>query len=247
MPTIRIKMNTIYEDYDFLAALRNEDYSFYQEYLSDILLQIIKLPLKKENGKISATKTLEQIKDNRTKAIMHVLGTKSRSLLYKGSAKDNIQHCSLVPLVMSAYKRYNGVQYEEWDKTDSKLSYFMGEKLHNNILSNTKPLNDLDIKTLRQRALTHKGKTISKVAWPRHQIMLADGRKWPGAHLLRHILLQTWMANVQHRSEYMILDPDNWDNMPEAFDEYIQEKPKVDIVARKKEEPKKTVEELLAF
>jgi hypothetical protein len=31
------------------------------------------------------------------------------------------------------------------------------------------------------------------------------------------MVLQTWAAHPQNRNEYMILDPNNWDNIPQPL------------------------------
>ncbi len=49
--------------------------------------------------------------------------------------------------------------------------------------------------------------------------------------IARYMLLQTWIANVELRHvEAMILDPLDWDHVPDAVDEKVQEsKPEVKI------------------
>lgn len=219
-------------DYDFTVTKDDNKYHLYHSYMPDILLAISKLKLLKLNGKISAEQTLKSIDNEQLKTITRALSATNRSDLYMGPAKFNTRYCSLVPLFMSAFKEYNDVGYEEWDKTDPYLKLCVGVKLYEDIMPYIHGVN-YPIRELRPLALNYHGKEISKTAWPRHMIHLPDSTKWKGNNLARSIYLQTWMANVQHRDKFMILDLQDWDNIPKALDTVLEEKEPVEPVGMK--------------
>lgn len=213
------------------AKENTEALNIYQNYLPDILLDISKIPLKMSNGKISTERTFANISSGAIKnAIATFAEITSRSMLYIGPAAKNTEYCSLVPLTMSAFKKYNDIGYNEWDKTDPLIKWALGFHLWEDIQPylNKVPRPD-EIKNLRKQALEYKGQPRAAIAWPNHSITLEDGTRWKGTNLARHILLQTWMANVEYRNKYMILDMQNWDNIPEAMDEVLKEEELPDL------------------
>lgn len=219
-----------YNQANSLRKTANMPFKANKEFLPDLLLAFSSIKLQRVNGKISSTATIAEIIKNHQELgwAIKFINLLTRSELYVGSAKDNARYCALVPLFMSAHKEYNNIKYEEWDKTDPKLYVFLGEGLYKDIMDYThyRPEVDDNIKVLRNKALNYvngKGEVTYKApdAWPNHSVPVNSNLKWKATDLVRHIKLQTWMAHVSHRNEYMILDTINWDNIPDPFDAEI--------------------------
>lgn len=174
-----------------------------------------------ETGLYSPSATLATIKDERLKDyIKYVALEIARSNLYTGSAKENTRWVSLVPIFMAAHKEYNNIKYEQWDKKDKYLWFILGKNLYSDIKKWAGvPLSDTLRKVCRMNALkTPNGKEVAPTAWPRHNIKIDSSNILKPFSLFRHMWLQTWMANVELRNEFMILDVNNWDFQPEALD-----------------------------
>lgn len=175
----------------------------------------------KVGDKYSIDATVKTIEDEQLKWLLTYLKMlTSRSDYYKGSAKENTRHCTLVPIFLAAQKQYNGINYEEWNKNDRFMPLALGNTIYNSI-SHWKdiPLSEEMRKIARHNALTNKaGKAIAASAWSLHNVKLDNSLKLIPTDPFRHIWLQTWMANVENRNEYMILDIHDWDFAPVVLD-----------------------------
>lgn len=209
------------KDFDFINIKENKIYGALHGLLPDILLMLSKEKLIYNNRKlVSSEKTFKHLSNSQIKALVSFLHNEPRSALLSGTAKANTRFCTLVPLFMSAHKEYNGVNYEDWDKTDPYIEVALGHKLWTDIEPYIKGYGFIDVKRKRALALKDtRGREVAKDAWPHHTITLDNGTKLKGGNLARHMIFQTWMANVEHRNKYMILDPVDWDKIPEPFDE----------------------------
>jgi hypothetical protein len=63
--------------------------------------------------------------------IMKAMTNASRSEVFKDRQTDTVaaRFSGLVPLVLSAYKQYNGTQYSEWDWKDPSIKFLLDPKL----------------------------------------------------------------------------------------------------------------------
>ena len=196
----------------------------------DLAIATMSKPTRGENGKVSPSLTLATIEDQRLKDYLaYVALETSRSKLMKQSAKDDPRHTILVPIFLAAHKQYNGIGYEEWDKSDKYIRFCVGNKLYDSIAKWREiPLSEEMHTICRRNALVTKtGKPVAPTAYPRGNIKLDSKEILNPSEPFRHIWLQTWVANVELRNEYMILDVNNWDSMPKALDAVFQ--PKVEV------------------
>lgn len=140
-------------------------------------------------------------------------------------------YSALVPLILMGVKKYQGVNYSHWDIThrtsliDKNLleaMCWLPEQDHplKAGLANF-GLRKERLLELRQQGLTTKqGKDagIAKAptsAWCLRGMQnteLADVPKLVGT-----MLTQIWVAHPSLRTEYMVLDPQSWDTMPEPL------------------------------
>ena len=164
------------------------------------------------------------------KALLVVLFYTQRSFFIRNMTKDPSLG-SFTPLFMYAHKLYNDVEYEEWDKEDSKICWALGKLLTEAIEKAPKERVDISdyIDEYRKSALTYlsgkkQGQIESLLAYKMPQKL----KIYNGTILYRSVLqmlLQTWICNVEVRDEHsMILDPWNWDLTPEPIDQVISKK-----------------------
>ena len=126
-------------------------------------------------------------------------------------------YCSLVPLIMSAFKTYKNISYESWDKSEVHL--VVGSLLYDAMTSDTP--DDVDFLVERELGLTIKtGVNAGGIRPPASTYALYFPHSSPLYSLPKFtqiMLCQTWCAHPSNRNKYMILDPNNWDNMPEPL------------------------------
>ncbi len=132
------------------------------------------------------------------------------------SKNPGAYYCALVPIIPSAFKKYHDTPYSKWDK--KTISQVVNSKL-GKVLLNAKPM-DFNIEELmdaRAKALvTDKGKPKNaKIEYKPKRTGLLAFDSLPDLERTMHI--QIWCAHPEVRNEYMILDPINWDSMPEPI------------------------------
>lgn len=127
---------------------------------------------------------------------------------------------ALVPLVLSAFKMFRKIQYEEWDKADPKLNIFIDKPLLAAALANIDVSKD-DLIFFREHSrVVQSGKTVGKVKELTHtvKIISTDNKEFNALPSLAKIMhCQVWVAHPSIRTDLMILDPNNWDNVPETL------------------------------
>lgn len=143
--------------------------------------------------------------------------TKRGDFVDKQSSGDGLFYCSLVPVILSAFKKYKGVPYSSW-RADG-LELIVEEKLYeamHQVLDDSVTIEE--ILEARDKGLTVKsGNRVGELRSPRSTYMLyAVSNTCIGKlnYLGQAMACQTWSAHPANRNEYMILDPKDWDNMP---------------------------------
>lgn len=149
---------------------------------------------------------------------------------YKGDARS---YCALVPLILSAFKRYHNIPYSAWKKDE--LKYVVNPELCKAMLYDDMPeaviredgflgapgftkdtlleLRDLgllwksgpNVGTMRNSLYTH---TLYGLA----------GTVFEDVPDLAQVMLtQIWCAHPDNRTKYMVLTPNAWDNIPASL------------------------------
>jgi hypothetical protein len=118
----------------------------------------------------------------------------------------------LTPIIMSAFKKFRGINYSDWDLEDTKIVHFMGKDLY-------------DWYIHRKAFTAHKSELLAEI-----RATIEDTKVYKSIHKspneimtpvprpVRAMLLQCWVAHPSYRSKYQILDLNNLDNMPEPFE-----------------------------
>lgn len=190
-----------------------------------------------ENGRVDPNATAKKnITTDWDLGLWRVCTKLKRGSLVKAQINPEFaSYSALVPLILMGAKKYQGVDYSHWDIThksqliDKNLLEAMcwrpeteaGEEgeLHSGLAS-------FGLRKERLLELRHIGLTVKQgkdsgttktptSAWCLRGMQnteLADVPKLVGT-----MLTQIWVAHPSLRTEYMILDPQNWDTMPEPL------------------------------
>lgn len=155
----------------------------------------------------------------------YMLSRIKRSLLVATQTK-NPEYATLTPLIMMGLKRMKGLDYESW-KNSSGLQYILEPRLFSAVVLEPE---DLEIcgslgsdrlREIQDQGLTTKtGKTAgskkpAKSTWSLTGIQDTEIGHLP--KITQTILTQCWLAHPELRTPYMILDLQNWDNLPKPL------------------------------
>lgn len=144
---------------------------------------------------------------------------KRGSLVKLQSRPEYANYSALVPLILCAQKKYNGVGYNQWniqegcplvDEALLEAMLWRDDECYN--------LGSERVIEIRTQGLTIKsGPKMGEVQKPTSQWCLKGIKDTEYASvpaLTATMLSQIWVAHPSLRSEYMVLDPYDWDRMP---------------------------------
>lgn len=182
------------------------------------------------------------LKENPALWILAVHASRS-AFVTKQTLQPN--YCALVPLLLSAFKRYADIPYSSWTN--------LAGIVENNLLTTMLSANDecwaelrnlsrSELVDLREKLLTvqsgiskgiRKDPVSTAFVYP-----YSSNPLYPMNFIGRVMAIQIWCAHPSIRNKYMILDPNDWDSIPEPIisTEVIlptvtEEKPKKNAVA----------------
>jgi hypothetical protein len=151
-----------------------------------------------------------------------VTSLKRGSLVKLQSKLEFANYSALVPLILSGVKKFQGIPYSKWfirencpliDASLLEAMLFRDEDVFS--------LGSDRLLELREIGLTTKsGERKGSVANPTSQWCLRGIQGTELAHvpkLVSTMLTQIWVAHPSLRTEYMILDPLNWDKQPDPI------------------------------
>jgi hypothetical protein len=162
---------------------------------------LAKTPPVKVYNHYSSVATMERIvQDPLAKQIFNVFTTSPRSQYIKNQSL--VPHFNQsIPLVLSVYKRYYNVCYNDWDKDVKVLLEFDHQLVYNNRYHTLPCASTLDWKTFPSRDLSGY---CSLGSWSGGVIGRLD-------RLSKHIYLQTWLWHHTKISPYSIQSLASWD------------------------------------
>lgn len=132
-----------------------------------------------------------------------------RSILVSSQTSPTMRnYCSLVPLVLYAFKLYHNIPYSSW----SDLKHVVEPNLLAAMNTRKPNASNEVILRLREEALR------AKPAESTFMLLPPAGSKLHTIPTLARIMLcQVWCAHPVNRTENMILNFTDWDNMPEPL------------------------------
>lgn len=130
------------------------------------------------------------------------------------------EYAVLTPLILAGFKRMQGVAYASWQGLEN-LDYVLEPRLLPAVCVDVPDLGSERLLEIRTQGLTTRsGKSAGQLksaesTWSLNGIQDTELGHLP--KLTQSILAQIWLAHPVHRSNLMILDPQNWDHMPEPL------------------------------
>lgn len=176
-------------------------------------------------GQIDCLATVKQNCPDPKSRAFYMLSRVKRSLLLATQTKSP-EYATLTPLILMGQKRMKGVDYQSWAQAKD-LHWILEPRLLEAVFLDSKDLESigslgsdrlLEIQT--QGLTTKSGKTAgtkkpAKSTWSLSGIQDTEIGHLP--KLTQTILTQCWLAHPELRTPYMILDPNNWDSMPQPL------------------------------
>lgn len=170
-------------------------------------------------GQLDGSKLLKHIFDfnsewERGLYLFLMLDTRSSYLpsQYKG---EGVQFCSLVPLIMYAFKLHHKIAYSKWSR--DSVHWVVNKSLCD-AMKYEHSFSREDILAARELGLVYQNgdkKGQSRNPQSNFKLWATKGGCLHGAPPLAQVMLtQIWSAHPSSRTPYMILDPNNWDHMP---------------------------------
>lgn len=132
---------------------------------------------------------------------------------YKGEGRT---YCSLVPLILYAFKQNKNIKYSEWDA--NTLRSVVNKSLADAMLCEVPEMTRDEILEARDQGLIFK--TGLKAGTSRNPVSTYKLYDTRGTklhdlpELAQSMIAQIWCAHPSNRTKYMVLDPKNWDNIP---------------------------------
>lgn len=195
--------------------------------------------VKTAEGTIDCLATVkENCPDPKSRAF-YMLSRIKRSLLVAQQTRTP-DYATLTPLILMGLKRMKGVDYQSW-RNSTGLQYILEPRLFDAVILTDKDLDiccglgsDRLLEIQDQGLTTKSGKTAgskkpAKSTWSLTGIQDTEIGHLP--KITQTILTQCWLAHPELRTPYMILDLENWDNMPkplvsnEIFKQETEQKP----------------------
>lgn len=155
-----------------------------------------------------------------------------RGQLIKGqNTSTGAQYSALVPLILAALKRDQKINYSEW--TQKSIPLLVDSLLADAMLvppDDIPTLTNERIMELRVKGLTTmSGASAGEIVGPTKKWSLTGIKDTELGHLPTHavtMICQTWVAHPSLRTSLMVLDPNDWDGMPEPLvDTMVLEEP----------------------
>lgn len=129
-------------------------------------------------------------------------------------------YCSLVPFILAAFKKFHNIPYSAWSREGlskivephlfEAMTCAVPEGLDNDELLKIREVG-MQIKT-GKNAGGHRNPLTTYKLWGCQASLVGD-LPW----LAQVMLTQIWCAHPEARNEYMVLDPRDWDKMPERL------------------------------
>jgi hypothetical protein len=135
-------------------------------------------------------------------------------LVAKQTAESGRHYSALVPLVLAGVRQSQGIRYEQW--RSPLLFWVVPEGLAAAMLTEPPAIDPQLLLDLRALGLQQRGVARSPTSAAR-LYGLAGTSLGSAPALQQTMLTQTWVAHPTLRTANMVLDPENWDHIPEPL------------------------------
>lgn len=179
--------------------------------------------LVRKDGVIDCLGTLKQnIGDNPWKVGLWKLTRIKRSCLLTSQVKAP-EYGAFTPLILMGFKRMQGLPYEAWRNSEG-LEHILEPDLYDAIVLDdysccnlgSDRLLELRAEGLKIRTGPKAGSSKSpESTWSLTGLKGTELNGFP--KLTQTMVTQCWLAHPKTRTPYMILDPEDWDTMPQPL------------------------------
>jgi hypothetical protein len=193
--------------------------------------------VQRSNGVIDVLATIKHnCSDPKQQQLWKLTRIKRSKLLAKQIA--NPKYASLTPLILAGLKQFQGIKYSSWQGLEN-LNYVLEPELHWATNVDYGDLGSERLLEIRQQGLTQRSGTKAgqiknpESTWSLTGIQDTELGNLP--KLTQSMLTQIWLAHPKHRDQLMILDPKNWDLMPEpliSHDVFRRAEPAIEVTAK---------------
>lgn len=236
--------------FDLLAETCQNDYSNAQAHVDSWAEQYAKhktwvypqmlaligrwTPVRNESGEFCGKLTVSHnCRTPHNRGIYFFAMSSSRYVL-KQTSKEGVEYCALVPIILSAFKKFQDIPYSAWSR--DTLRHVVDARLCATMLATVPDYPRELLLQWRTEGLTVKTgprsgtvksatstfglyglpKSVSFTTKTAGELVTVEG---PGvlSKLSAMILCQTWCAHPQWRHKYMILSHHDWDYMPDPL------------------------------
>ncbi len=167
--------------------------------------------------------------------VLYRISRVRRSLLIKNQIKQP-EYGQYTPLILLGFKRSQGYSYEQFREYED-LKWLLEPHLLEILTPDIQWPQKNRLLAIRDQGLIYRtGKNAGtrrnpESTWQLYSIQDTELGGYP--KLLQTMLCQCWLAHPKYRRETMILDPLDWDNMPEPLIEVDVVKPQLNLKTSK--------------
>ena len=140
--------------------------------------------------------------------------------LFLRSQTQHPEYATLTPLILAGFKKYQGVPYEQF-RGCQNLEWLLEPKLLEAVCVDYDNLGSDELLEIRNKGLMNKTGAKAGQLKPAESTWSLTGIKDTKLghlpKLTQTMLTQIWLAHPAKRTQYMILDPKNWDNQPKPL------------------------------
>jgi hypothetical protein len=168
----------------------------------------------------SGRETVAKNTHNDLDKVLYRLSRVRRSLLIKNQTQQP-EYGQLTPLILLGLKQAHGYSYEQFRELDG-LEWLLEPLLYEALVEHDPPRLTQDrLLAIREQGLVYRtgpkaGQTRNpESTWQLYSIQ--DTELGEQTKLLQSMLCQIWLAHPKNRRSTMILDPHDWDNIPQPL------------------------------
>lgn len=180
--------------------------------------QLVKL-----DGKIDVLQTLKHNMHNDPwQQGLWKLSRIKRSALVPSQVQSP-EYATFTPLILMGFKRMQGIPYESWRGLPN-LEHILEPDIYDAVVLEDYTgcnLGSARLLEIREQGLLvrsgSKSGTVRKAESTWSLSGIKDTEIYHLPKLTQTMLCQCWIAHPKNRTPYMILDPQNWDSMPEPL------------------------------
>lgn len=194
------------------------------------------------NGKYSPTELVSSIRNLDSKAALTIAGlaalfsTPKRSGWVEKAGTGNPQYAANVPLFLAAYKKFDNINYEDWDWSDQNMIWFTGPELFQFAqFKDDKYLKELSKDSVSLAAILNDSINVGARRTRNSYKVMLKGKRWERfikyPEFVKMAMVKCWIFQPHFHTEYSISSIFDLDAPPEELNlikRVLRDTPSVD-------------------